>query len=54
MSMLEYSGARARVEAKLASRLAEAQSALTEARCLDPQGVEMLMDLVDRTALRHC
>jgi geranylgeranyl diphosphate synthase type I len=54
MSMLEYSGARARVEAKLAARLAEAQSALTEARCLDPQGVEMLLELVDRTALRNC
>jgi geranylgeranyl diphosphate synthase type I len=53
MRMLECSGARARVEAKLATRLSEAKSALS-APCLDPQGVEMLMELIDRTAVRNC
>jgi geranylgeranyl diphosphate synthase type I len=52
MRMLEYSGARARVEAKLAVRLSEARGALSSAPCLDPQGVEMLTELIDRTALR--
>lgn len=52
MAMLEDSGARARVEAKLAARLAEAEDALSSARCLDEQGVAMLMELVERTTQR--
>lgn len=51
MAMLEYSGARARVEAKLASRLSEARDALTSARGLDAQGVALLAELIERTAL---
>jgi geranylgeranyl diphosphate synthase type I len=54
MSMLEYSGARARVEAKLASRLSEARSALSGARCLEAQGIAMITELIDRTTLRNC
>jgi geranylgeranyl diphosphate synthase type I len=54
MSMLEYSGARARVEAKLAARLSEARNALTSARCFDAQGIAMLIELIDRTALQNC
>lgn len=52
MRMLEYSGARARVEAKLASRLSEARSALETAHGLQASGSEMLLELVERTALR--
>jgi geranylgeranyl diphosphate synthase, type I len=52
--MLEASGARARVEAKLAARLQEARSALVSASCLEPAGVEMLIELLDRTAARTC
>jgi geranylgeranyl diphosphate synthase type I len=50
--MFEYSGARARVEGKLAARLSEARSALMSATCLVPDGVDMLMELLDRTARR--
>ena len=51
MAMLEYSGARARVEAKLAARLSEARNALTSAPGLDAQGVALLTELIERTAL---
>lgn len=54
MAMLDYSGARARVEAKLTARLSEARTALSSARCLDAQGVAMLSELLERTALRNC
>lgn len=48
MRMLEYSGARARVEAKLTARLSEARNAIKSAHCLDPVGREMLLELVER------
>jgi geranylgeranyl diphosphate synthase, type I len=51
--MLESSGARARVEAKLTARLAEAREALS-ATCLTAEGVDILLELLDRTALRTC
>jgi len=54
MAMLEYSGARARVEAKLAARLSEARSALHSVRDLNAQGVALLTELIERTALSHC
>ncbi|HET8934269.1 MAG TPA: polyprenyl synthetase family protein [Polyangiales bacterium] len=48
MRMFEYSGARARVEAKLIARLSEARNALKSAHGLDPVGSEMLRELIDR------
>ena len=51
--LLETSGARARVEATLAARLSEARRALMSASCLVPEGVGMLLELLDRTALRE-
>jgi geranylgeranyl diphosphate synthase type I len=51
--LLETSGARARVEATLVARLSEARRALMSASCLVPEGVGMLLELVDRTALRE-
>jgi geranylgeranyl diphosphate synthase, type I len=52
--LLETSGARARVEGCLAARLAEARRALTAASpYLVPEGEGMLLELLDRTALRE-
>lgn len=51
--MLDTSGARARVEATLSARLSEARRALTAASSLVPEGVGMLFELLDRTALRE-
>jgi geranylgeranyl diphosphate synthase type I len=51
--MLETSGIRARVEATLSARLSEARRALTGASCLFPDGVGMLFELLERTALRE-
>lgn len=50
-AMLECSGVRARVEARLASLLASARAAIAGRR-LDPVGSCMLLDLVDALALR--
>jgi geranylgeranyl diphosphate synthase type I len=50
---LDASGARARVEATLAQRLVEARNALRSASCLVPEGVSMLFELLDRTAIRE-
>jgi geranylgeranyl diphosphate synthase type I len=49
---LERSGARARVESELSMRLAEARSALQQGTCLVPEGVNMLLELLERIALR--
>jgi geranylgeranyl diphosphate synthase type I len=49
---LERSGARARVENELEQRLAEARSALSDSKCLAPEGVAMLLQLLERIALR--
>jgi geranylgeranyl diphosphate synthase type I len=50
--VLERSGARARVESELDMHLAEARSALLEGSCLVPEGVNMLLELLERIALR--
>jgi geranylgeranyl diphosphate synthase type I len=50
--MLDSSGARARVEARLAARLSEARTALLAAPTLAVDGVDMLLELVERTAVR--
>jgi geranylgeranyl diphosphate synthase type I len=49
---LERSGARARVESELALRLSEAKSALVEGQTLQSEGVDMLLQLLERIALR--
>ena len=49
---LERSGARARVESELDLRLAEARTALQEGQTLQPEGVAMLLQLLERIALR--
>ena len=49
---LERSGARARVESELRLRLAEARTALEEGQTLQPEGVAMLLQLLERIALR--
>jgi hypothetical protein len=49
---LERSGARARVEAELNSRLSEARAALQNGAPLVPEGVSMLLELLERLALR--
>jgi geranylgeranyl diphosphate synthase type I len=49
---LERSGARARVESELDLRLAEARAALQEGQTLQPEGVAMLLQLLERIALR--
>jgi geranylgeranyl diphosphate synthase, type I len=49
---LERSGARARVETELGLRLAEARDALQTASCLVPEGVGMLLALLERIAQR--
>lgn len=49
--LLEYSGARARVEAKLAARLSEARNALC-APCLRPACAHMLSELIEKATLR--
>jgi geranylgeranyl diphosphate synthase type I len=51
--MLDASGARARVEATLEERLLEARTALRAATCLVPEGVDMLLQLLERTAIRE-
>lgn len=51
--LLETSGVRARVEATLAARLSEARRALVSASCVTPEGAGMLLELLDRTALRE-
>lgn len=50
--VLERSGARARVESELDQRLAEARTALQEGQSLQPEGVAMLLQLLERIALR--
>jgi geranylgeranyl diphosphate synthase type I len=49
---LERSGARARVESELDLRLSEARLALRESQSLQPEGVAMLLQLLERIAAR--